>query len=81
MNKEHIVRLQSELDRVKEKLWRHQSITDKQYCEMYAIQQALTWALDPASAAPPFDVVMDHKVWPPPGPARERFILENQKGD
>jgi len=38
------------------------ALTDMQYCEIYAVQQALFWAVDPNIAKSPIDTVMEGKV-------------------
>ena len=57
--------IQTELVRVKKALTHGGVLTDKQYCELYAVQQALAWALDPEGADEPYDVVMDGLVQAP----------------
>jgi hypothetical protein len=56
--------IQEELDRAGAAL-RSGALTDKQYCEIYAIQQALFWAAEPQSVNSPVDTVMEGKVQPP----------------
>ena len=56
--------IQTELDRVQEAL-RRDDLTNKEYCELYAVQQALSWATNPDLAASPFETVMNGKVQPP----------------
>ena len=56
-------RIQSELDRVSERL-RQEMGAAGLYCQLYAAQQALSWALNPEGAAAPFDVIVGGKVQP-----------------
>jgi hypothetical protein len=57
-------RIQKELDGVSSAL--HSGIlTMKQYCELYAVQQALAWALSPNAARSPGIVVMEGGCQPP----------------
>ena len=56
-------RIQSELDRVSERL-RQEMGAAGLYCQLYAVQQALSWALNPEGAAAPFDVIVGGKVQP-----------------
>ena len=56
--------IQSELEKVQKRLT-DDALTDKQYCELYAVQQALSWAHDPESAAAPLEIVMSGKIQPP----------------
>jgi hypothetical protein len=37
---------------------------DKQYCHLYAVQQALSWALDPTAFASPLATVLNSKIQP-----------------
>lgn len=39
-----------------------QKASGERYCFLYAIQQALEWALDPMSYATPVDIVLNDKV-------------------
>jgi hypothetical protein len=58
----NLVRIQKELDRVKMALSNPSKLTDIQYCEMYAIQQALSWVWDESTFASPYDLVMEEKI-------------------
>ena len=53
-------RIEQELNRIQDSL--HTNITEKQYCELYAAQQALVWADNPDIAKSPFDTVMQGSV-------------------
>ena len=54
-------RIQVELDRVSRRL-RQEVGAAGLYCQLYAAQQALSWALDPELAAAPFDAIVSGKV-------------------
>lgn len=51
--------IENELLRCKSEL---QKASGEQYSFLYAIQQALEWALDPMSCATPVDTVLNGKV-------------------
>jgi hypothetical protein len=59
-------RIQTELDRVSERL-RQEMGTSGLYCQLYAAQQALSWAVNPESAGAPLEVIVGGKVQPPTG--------------
>ena len=48
--------VQRELDRIGDAL--RQPRPNNRYAELYAVQQALTWALDPTEYKPPFDLLV-----------------------
>ena len=52
-----------ELARISERL-RQEAGAAGLYCQLYAAQQALSWALDPELAAAPFNVIVGGKVQP-----------------
>jgi len=54
--------MQTELERLANALREPQS--DERFCQFYAAQQALAWALDPVSARSPFDTISDGQVQP-----------------
>jgi hypothetical protein len=56
-------RIRAELDRISERL-RQEMGTAGLYCQLYAAQQALSWALNPEGAAVPLDVIVGGKVQP-----------------
>ena len=39
-------------------------VADERYCQLYAAQQALVWALDPQSYAAPSVTIKDGKIQP-----------------
>jgi len=59
-----LYRIQDELKRISLSL-NGGTLTERQWCEMYAVQQALTWVLDDRIAALPFNVVMDDIIQAP----------------
>jgi len=58
-------RIQKEIDKVAKEMLK-KDCSDKIYCELYAVRQALTWALDSDSAASPYDVILSKKISPLP---------------
>ena len=54
--------IEAELGRIERALREPQ--TDDRYCQLYAAQQALAWAMDPASAASPYVAIQKGKVQP-----------------
>lgn len=55
--------IQSELTKTRD-LLNDPTLPDKQYCELYAVQQALSWVQNPNLAAAPVGVVMNGMVQP-----------------
>lgn len=55
--------IQNELEKIKGSLV-DEHTTREQYSELYVVQQALSWVLNPELAAPPYDVIMNGKVQP-----------------
>jgi hypothetical protein len=55
--------VQRELDRIAEAL--RETQTTKRYAELYAAQQALSWAIEPQGFAAPLDVIRDGRIVPP----------------
>lgn len=55
--------IQKEIDKVANAML-EKNCPDKIYCELYAVRQALTWALDPDLAASPCNVVLSNKISP-----------------
>lgn len=49
--------IQSELDRISEALRAKGGNEDGQYAQLYAAQQALSWALEPEGFKSPYDLV------------------------
>lgn len=39
--------------------------SNERYCELYAAQQSLSWAIDPENYAAPSVTILDGKVQPP----------------
>ena len=56
-------RIESELARVSARL-REEAGAAGLYCQLYAAQQALAWALDPELAAAPLGVIVTGRVQP-----------------
>jgi hypothetical protein len=54
--------IQRELDRLEVALREPQ--TESRYCQLYAAQQALAWALDPTGFAAPYDTIQRGRVLP-----------------
>jgi hypothetical protein len=54
--------IQRELERIECALRDPQ--TDERYCQLYAAQQALAWALDPSGFASPFATIQRGLVMP-----------------
>ena len=43
----------------------HEPQTADRYCQLYAAQQALAWALEPNGIAAPYDAIQRGRVQPP----------------
>ena len=57
-------RMQAEADRIAVAL-RKPNVAPDVYCQLYAAQQALCWAIDPEMAGAPLKVIMTGKVYAP----------------
>jgi hypothetical protein len=57
--------LRIELERIERALGDPQ--TDERYCQLYAAQQALAWALDPSTMMSPYEAIQRGRVIPPNG--------------
>ncbi len=54
--------MQRELERIERGLREPQS--SERYCQLYAAQQALSWALEPSGFALPYDTIVSGRVRP-----------------
>ncbi len=61
---DNLVRIQNERDRIAKAL-NSGELSDNQYCEMYAIQQALDWVWDENTFASAYGLVIEEKIRPP----------------
>lgn len=58
--------IERELRRIEVAL--HEPQTDERYCQLYAAQQALGWALEPTGFMSPYDTIQRGRVQPLPRP-------------
>lgn len=54
--------IRRELERIERGLREPQS--SERYCQLYAAQQALSWALEPSRFALPYDTIMSDRLRP-----------------
>lgn len=59
-------RIKAELDRISQRLNQEMGAAGL-YCQLYAAQQALSWALSQELAGAPLEVIVGGKIQPPTG--------------